>query len=193
MKQIPYISLLLSALAGALMLLPQEVHNRLYFDYHLLSQGHLWGLVSGHWIHADIQHLIWNVAALAILATIIETRSRRLLLWSIVIGTACVDILLMSPISELQRYCGLSGLLNTLLGVALYVYWRETRSTAVIVVGILSVAKIALEMYSGHSVFTDISWPPFTTAHLAGILGAPIVIRGYYPERAEQLQPVYLR
>ena len=193
MKQIPYISLLLSALASALMLLPQEVHNRLYFDSHLLSQGYLWGLISGHWVHADIQHLIWNVAALAILATIIETRSRQLLLWSIVIGTACVDILLMSPVSGLQRYCGLSGLLNTLLGVALYVYWRETRSTAVIVVGILSVAKIALEMYSGHSVFTDISWPPFTTAHLAGILGAPIVIRGFYPERAEQLQPVYLR
>jgi len=190
MKRIPLISLLLSTLACALMFLPQEVHNKLYFDSQLLSQGHLWGLVTGHWVHADIQHLIWNVAALAILATIIETRSRRLLLWSIAIGTFCVDLLLLSPASDLQRYCGLSGLLNTLLGVALYIYWQATRATTVIVVGMLCVAKIALEMYSGHSVFTDISWPPFATAHLAGILGSPIVIKGFFLDERERFQPL---
>ena len=193
MKKFPFISLLLSAIAYGLMLLPQEVHDRLYFDTQILSQGHLWGLVSGHWIHADGQHFIWNVTALALLAGIIETRSRRLLLWSIVIGTVCVDLLLLSPASELQRYCGLSGLLNTLLGVALYIYWRETRSQTVIVVGLFCVAKIALEMYSGHSIFTDISWPPFAAAHLAGILGVPVVIHGFYPQWVEQCKPAYLR
>jgi rhomboid family GlyGly-CTERM serine protease len=193
MKKFPFISLLLCVMTCGLMLLPAEVHNWLYFDSQLLSQGQLWGLVSGHWIHAGGQHLIWNVTALAVLATIIETRSRWLLLWSIFIGTLCVDLLLMSPASELQRYCGLSGLLNTLLGVALYIYWRETRSTAVIVVGTLCIAKIALEMYSGHSIFTDINWPPFAAAHLAGILGVPIVIKCFYPEGVEQFQPAYLR
>jgi rhomboid family GlyGly-CTERM serine protease len=167
------------------MLLAPATQELLYFDLQRLTQGNFWVLFTGHWIHADIEHLIWNVAALAALAAIIEKRSRRLLLWSLVVGMVCVDLLLLSPVSHLQRYCGLSGLLNTLLGVALYSYWRETRSAVVILVGILSIAKIALELISGQSVFTDISWPPFAMAHLAGIVGAPLVVWGLNRKKAE--------
>ena len=158
------------------MLLPSAAHEVLYFDYRVLAGGNWLGLISGHWIHADAPHLAWNVSALAVLAALIEARSRRLLACSIIVGMACVDLLLLSPLSELQRYCGLSGLLNTLLGVVLYLFWRETRSRLVITVGILCLAKIALEMYFGQSVFTDITWPPFVMAHLAGMLAAPLAV-----------------
>lgn len=158
------------------MLLPLAVHNGLYFDYHQLYGGRWLGLITGHWMHADFQHLAWNVSALAILGAMIEARSRTLLLRSIVVGTICVDLLLLSPYSDLQRYCGLSGLLNTLLGVALYRFWRETRSLVVVLTAVLSVAKIALEMHSGQAIFTDVAWPPFAMAHLAGITGAPLAL-----------------
>ena len=176
MKRYPLVTLALCALPCLLMLLPPAVHERLYFDHRLLSRGELLGLVTGHWVHADTGHLAWNVAALAILAAVIERRSRRLLLWSIAIGTACVDLLLLSPAGDIQRYCGLSGVLNTLTGVALWLCWRETRSPAVPLLAIACLAKIALESATGHSLFTDISWPHFPAAHLAGMAGAALLL-----------------
>jgi rhomboid family GlyGly-CTERM serine protease len=176
MTRIPIFTLLFCALAGGLMLLPTAAHDALYFNYDQLYSGSWLGLITGHWIHADFQHLIWNISALAILGTVIERRSTTLLLWSILVGMVSVDLLLLSPFSELQRYCGLSGLLNTLLGVTLYLFWRETRSTLVLLTAALSMAKIALEIHSGQSIFTDIAWPPFAIAHLAGITGAPIAV-----------------
>jgi rhomboid family GlyGly-CTERM serine protease len=176
MTSIPFFTLLLCSLAGGLMLLPSAVHSSLYFNYDQLYDGRWLGLITGHWMHADFQHLVWNISALAILGAIIEARSRTLLLWSVVVGMFSVDLLLLSSLSDLQRYCGLSGLLNTLLGVALYLYWRETRSPMVPLTAALCMVKIALEMHSGQSIFTEIAWPPFAIAHLAGIMGAPLAV-----------------
>lgn len=175
MKRFPLVTLALCALACLLMLLPPALHQRLYFDHRLLREGDFLGLVTGHWIHADSGHLAWNVAALSILAAVIERRSRRLLLGSLVVGTVCVDLLLLSPVSDIQRYCGLSGVLNTLTGVALFMCWRETRSAVVPLLGAACLAKIALESHTGHSLFTDITWPPFAPAHLAGMAGAALL------------------
>lgn len=177
MKRIPLLSLLLCTLAGSLMLLPPALHNTFYFNYEQIQAGTWLGLITGHWMHADLQHLAWNVSALAILGSIIEARSRVLLLWSILVGMFCVDLLLLSPYSDLQRYCGLSGLLNTLLGVALYLLWRETQSLLVALTGLLCMGKIALEIHSGQSIFTEIAWPPFALAHLAGLMGVPLALQ----------------
>lgn len=176
MMRIPTLTLLFCSLAGGLMLLPPAAHTALYFNFDELMAGRWPGLISGHWMHADWPHFVWNVSAFALLGTMIEARSRTLLLCSILVGMLSVDLLLLSPFSELQRYCGLSGLLNTLLGVALYQFWRETRSALVTLTALLCMGKIALEMHSGQSVFTDISWPPFAEAHLAGILGTPLAL-----------------
>jgi rhomboid family GlyGly-CTERM serine protease len=159
------------------MYLPEALQAQLYFDQSLLANGQLWRLVSGHWLHADIAHLQWNALAFILLASAIELRSRQLLLYSLLAGTLSVDLLLLSPLSSIQRYCGLSGVLNTLLGVTLYLYWRETRSPIVLLVGLCSILKIVIEINSGQSVFTDISWPPFPLAHLAGLLGTPLALR----------------
>lgn len=176
MNPYPILSLMFSALACLLMALPRSVHQLLYYDYQHLLQGQVGGLISGHWIHADVQHLAWNVVAFLLLSVVIERQSRTLLVVSIVIGTLCVDLLLISPLATVQRYCGLSGLLNTLFGVALYLKWQAGRSPLVILLGVGALIKIALELNSGQSVFTAISWPPYAAAHLAGLLGTPLVI-----------------
>ena len=176
MHRFPLITLALGLLSCAFMLLPAPLQAFLHLDLESISQAHFVGLISGHWLHADPQHLLWNVAAFAILGSMIEQRSRTLLLWSLAVGTLFVDLLLISPLTDIQRYCGLSGVLNTLLGAALYLQWRATRSTVVILIGFLSVLKIVIELSYGHSIFTDISWPPFPLAHLAGLLATPVAI-----------------
>ena len=78
MKQFPILTLGLCLLACALMALPEQVHQALYFNQHSLALGKLTGLITGHWMHADSQHLIWNVTALGILASAIESHSSGL-------------------------------------------------------------------------------------------------------------------
>jgi rhomboid family GlyGly-CTERM serine protease len=174
--KLPLLSLALAALAGLMMALPVPVQEVLYVDHDMVARREFWGLLSGHWLHSDVQHLLWNLLGLLVLGTLIENHSRRLLLVSLLMGTAAVDLLLLSPMSELQRYCGLSGVLNTLLGVALYLQWRQTHSNWVTLSAALCVLKIFVEMTSGQSLFTQTNWPSFPAAHLAGFIGAGIVI-----------------
>lgn len=174
--RLPLLSALLAALAGGLMLLPAGAHAALYFDYQSALDGQWWRLLSGHWIHADVAHLSWNLAGLLVLGAVIEQRSRRLLLWSVLVGTIAVDLLLLAPLGGPERYCGLSGLLNTLMGVALYLCWRDSRSPVIAVTAALYLLKIAVEIHSGQSVITSISWPPYPIAHLVGLAGAPVAL-----------------
>ncbi len=176
MTRLPVFTALLCILAGGLALLSPAAQAGLYYDHHNLVIGNWIGLLSGHWIHADSGHLAWNVGALAILGGIIECYSRRLLLASLLAGMMGVDLLLLSPWCDLARYCGLSGMLNTLLGVALFLAWQHTRSRMSLLAGALCGLKIAVEMFSGQSLFTSISWPPYPEAHLAGLAATPIAL-----------------
>lgn len=171
-NRIPVLTLGLCLGCCLLMLLPAQVQALLFFDSLRLQQGQVLGLVSGHWLHADGQHLLWNLAALAVLGTLLETRSRSLLWLSLGLGTLGVDLLLLTGTGAPQRYCGLSGVLNTLLAVVVYLLWRERRQPLILGIGLVAVIKIALEIHSGQAVFTDISWPPYAPAHLAGLLAA---------------------
>lgn len=171
-----FLTLCLGALSCLLMLLPPEIQTKGYFDYDRVIAGEYWRLITGHWLHGDAEHLLWNVAGLVILASIIERRSCRLLLASIAIGMLSVDMLLLSAASSVQYYIGLSGMLNTLMAVVLAIYWYETQSPIVILVALLCVGKIVVEMSSGHAIFTDTSWPSYAIAHLAGFLGASFLL-----------------
>ncbi len=174
-KKLPVASVLLGIFASLVMLMPQSIHNMLYFDHAQIASGNYWSLISGHWVHADWEHLAWNVLALVVLAGIIERRSRRLMILSLIGGMLFVDLMLFSPVNSVQIYCGLSGVLNTLLGIVLVCYWKETRSIIIPLVGLFCAAKIAIEVYSGSAIMTNISWPPYALAHLAGFVGTPFV------------------
>ncbi|TGD73497.1 rhombosortase [Mangrovimicrobium sediminis] len=176
MRQLPLLTLALAALSGLAALLPGEWIAAGYFDRSALAAGSPIGLVTGHWLHADFAHLGWNLLAFTVLGAIIEAHSRRLLLLSLLAGTLVVDLLLLSHWCDLQRYCGLSGVLNSLLAVALFLRWRETRAAWLPLLAVACALKIVIEMNSGHSLLTHISWPPYAPAHLAGALGGLAVI-----------------
>lgn len=165
---------LLVALAGLYWLVPEQ--SLLYFSATDIARGETWRIVSGHFMHADAKHLMWNCVGLAVLGTLIEQHSRRILLAALVTGVIAVSVLLLSPFSQLQFYCGLSGVLNTLLLVALWLEWRTSPSLLVLVIACGSVAKVMVEIFLGVSLVTDISWPPYAWAHLAGLMGGLVVI-----------------
>ena len=127
-------------------------------------------------MHADLQHLLWNCLGLAVLGTLLEYRSRAVLTTSLAIGILSVSALLLTPYTQLVYYCGLSGVLNTLLLVALWIEWKLSRSWLIILIACGSIAKVVVEVSQGVSIMTDISWPPYAWSHVAGLAGGFFVI-----------------
>lgn len=161
-------------IAGLYWLAPDR--TPLYFSASDIARGEFWRLVSGHFAHADPAHLLWNEAGLAVLGVLIERRSAALLWIALGAGIVAVDILLLSPFSQLAYYCGLSGTLNALLVVALWLEWQASKSVSVAAVALVCVLKVVIEISLGTSVLTDISWPPYAWSHAAGLLGGLLVV-----------------
>lgn len=148
----------------------------LYFSAADIFDGEVWRIISGHFMHADLQHLLWNCLGLAVLGTLLEYRSRTILLASLGTGVVFVSALLLTPFAQLDYYCGLSGVLNTLLLVALWIEWQSTRSRLIILTACACIAKVVIEVSQGASIMTHISWPPYAWSHLAGLTGGLLFI-----------------
>jgi rhomboid family GlyGly-CTERM serine protease len=165
---------LLMLLAGFHWLVPDR--SLLWFSADAIAQGETWRFISGHFVHADTVHLLWNALGLAILGGLIEWRSRSMLLAALAAGIVAVGTLLLTPASPLEYYCGLSGVLNSLLAVALWMEWRATRSWLVIAVACGSLGKVVIEVSTGVSIVSDISWPTWAWSHAAGLVGGLIAV-----------------
>ena len=175
--RIPVLTLgLVLALAGLHWLIPDK--TPLYFSAFDVAGGEIWRIVTGHFVHADWEHLLWNGLGLAVLGALIEQHSRTLLWTALGTGVASVSILLLTPFSQLDYYCGLSGVLNTLLLVALWLEWQRTRSWLIIAIACGAVAKALIEVSLGASIVTHISWPPYAWSHVAGLIGGFMLVVG---------------
>ena len=167
---IPSLTLLLVLVVTAVhALLPDRAG--LYFGLSEIFDGQAWRAVSGHFVHVDGNHLAWNVLGLAVLGWLIERHSRTLLAGALIAGILAVNLLLLSPLAQLDYYCGLSGVLNALLVVALWLEWRSKPSPWIVVLALACMAKVAFEIVTQNAVFSDIGWPPFAWSHLAGMAG----------------------
>jgi hypothetical protein len=77
---------------------------------------------------------------------------------------------------QLERYCGLSGILNALLAAGLIQLWRETRDRLLPLVGIGAVLKILVEAAAGAAVFTHTAWPSVPVVHAVGLTAGAIIV-----------------
>lgn len=174
-QKIPALTIsLLLVLVGFHFLMPDR--SVLYFSITDIQHGQFWRLITGHFVHADLQHLAWNGLGLALLGAMIEQHS-RLSWWAALLAGICsVNVLLLSSFASLDYYCGLSGVLNTFLLMVLWLEWRLTRAWLVIVVAIACLLKVIVEIYLGESVVTHISWPPYAWSHAAGLSGGLVLV-----------------
>ncbi len=174
-RNIPFLTLgLVAILLGFYFLAPDKA--LLFFSPTDIRAGEYWRLITGHMMHADAQHLIWNCLGLLILGTLIE-RFSRLDWWvTLLVGISSVSILLLSPYSHLDYYIGMSGALNTMLLMALWKEWRQNRSWWIVSIFFACMAKVVIEVNTGESIVTNISWPPYAWAHVAGLLGGVFLL-----------------
>jgi len=166
---LPWRTLLLTLLALALYLGIGPAPAGLVLDRAGLGAGEWWRLFAAHWVHSDAAHALWNIAALAFLGALFERRLGWRMVAALALGMLCVSLWVVLGL-QLQRYCGLSGILNSLLAAGLVVTWRDTRDPLVLLVGAGAVLKIVVETALGQAVFTSAAWASVPTAHAAGFV-----------------------
>ncbi len=174
--RMPWLTWLLAGLSAAVFAALGAAPEHGVYDRFAVAGGEVWRLLSGHWMHGDTGHLAWNLGALLILGGIVETHSRLVLLLGLLVGSLAVDGWLWFLVPGMRQYCGLSGVLNTLLVLALAILWRRGTRGSILGIGGASMLKILLEIAGGGALITQTAWVAVPAAHLAGWLaGAALV------------------
>jgi rhomboid family GlyGly-CTERM serine protease len=178
----PILTLALSLIAVAIALIAPE--NSARFDLLVLDRNEprWWPWLSAHVLHTDPEHLRWNVLALLCLGWLGEAQSRARFALSIVAGVAAVDAWFAWCNVELRYYCGLSGVLNTVLLVTLYGLRRSIAPRWLIAFAVLVAVKLGWEWHSGTALLTHTQWPPAVGAHVAGF-GAGLLLIAVFARR----------
>jgi rhomboid family GlyGly-CTERM serine protease len=157
------------AVAAGLWLLLGPVPEALVFDRAAIGGGEVWRLVTGHLVHSDGRHALWDIGALALIGCLMENQRRLALVAGA--GILAVDAGLWWGLPGLEQYCGLSGILNTLFIVALADLWRRHRHPVFPFAALALGIKLLAEAAAGQSLVLDTLWPAVPLAHVAGCLG----------------------
>ncbi|HYG65343.1 MAG TPA: rhombosortase [Thermoanaerobaculia bacterium] len=194
--RLPGVSLLLALPALVIYCLP-ALAARLELDWRAVSGGEVWRIVTGHWTHVSLDHLLWDVAAFAILATACELREscgRRRTLMTVGLAAVAIPITLWLALPGMIRYRGLSGIdsaLFVLLAVTILKEELAAGRRGRVWVGALALAafgaKLGFEAITGTALFTEASGGavPVPLAHLVGgLCGLAIAAMPYTPRRS---------
>ncbi len=168
----PWLTLAAAALAAALYAAAGPAPEALLFDRGAIAAGEVWRLLTGHFVHADLAHLGWNLAALLPLGILLELKAGcRGWAWAglFLIGVLAVDAWLLAAEPDLAVYCGLSGVLNALFGALALLLWRQRGQLLFLVAVLCDLAKIVLEAAEGGALLPTSSWASVPGAHLAGL------------------------
>ncbi|MDH3985623.1 MAG: rhombosortase [Gammaproteobacteria bacterium] len=193
-SMLPWRSMLLGAGAVVAYLGLGAAPEAWVFDRVAIAQGEWWRLVTAHWVHSDRVHAGWDIAALLLLGAVFEARLQWRLPLALLIGTVGVDAWLWWGDPALQFYCGLSGILNSLLIVGLLQLWRDWRHPLVLLTGVGAAMKILVEINAGEALLTQTAWPGIPTVHAAGFLCGLVLGRVFWsmrirPPAAGRLSP----
>ena len=146
----------------------------LRWDRAALAAGQAWRLLSGHFVHLDLQHAVLNVLGLLLIWMLFARAfSRAQWLAIVVAGVAAVDLGLWLVNVELQWYVGASGVLHAAMAAGIVRRMIEHDRIAW-VLGVLGIVKLLQEHFVGAMPFTTSGALVVTDAHLYGALAGMI-------------------
>ncbi len=152
----PFVPTISLALAGAALALfvGAGTPAALVLD-RVAASSEPWRLITGHWVHLSWSHLFWDASAFAVLAAVLERRSRTLLLAVIATATAAISAAVVWSMPEVPAYAGLSGIDAALVAAVAVAMIRAggTDRTIGAALGLAFAAKIAWEHQTGSVLF----------------------------------------
>ncbi len=151
----------------------QPINNLFVYQYQLISEGELWRLFTGHFLHTNVFHLLLNLSALLLLWLLhgqFYTLKNYSLLFLISALICSTGLFYFSP--DIKQYVGLSGVLHGIFvfGALMDIRWGD-KTGYLLFFGVW--LKIAHEQYYGASteVASLINANVAIDAHLWGALG----------------------
>ncbi len=121
----------------------------LALDREAIGAGEFWRLISGHFVHLGVSHVLLNLAGLVLVWYLIgeyfSIGEWLAMTFAIIIG---IDLGLWLFEPQLQWYVGLSGVLHGALAAGI-VGGLRTRRIDVFILAIALVAKLAYEQLVG--------------------------------------------
>jgi membrane associated rhomboid family serine protease len=150
------------------------------FDFFVLDreQPRSWPWLTTHFLHTDPAHLLWNVLAFGCLGWLGEAEGRVPFVISLCIGIIAVDIWFAFFAHHLRFYCGMSGALNTVLLVTLYLLRRTVAPLWLFTFAAVVAIKLVWESHSGVALLTHTRWPSAVGAHVAGYAAGLVTVAG---------------
>ncbi len=151
----------------------EEARALFRYDRAAVLSGQWWRLLTAHWVHLGVPHLLMNVGALIIIGFISaplvsERRQLAVLLW-------CAPLIalgfLLSP--STQWYVGYSALLHSLLLTSSVLGLRRYRLESVLLLAAMA-GKLSYEQLLGPlpASTTLAHGPVLLDSHLYGALSA---------------------
>jgi rhomboid family GlyGly-CTERM serine protease len=177
-QHIPFVTAALALLAVAASLFG-EWSQLLTYDRVQIAAGELWRFVTGHLVHWNGDHLLWDVVVLGVLGALVEQRDRRALTATLLLSAVAISaaVWMCDPLTV--QYRGLSGVDSALFGFVaplLFVESRRNRQTAVswLVAALATgfVAKVGWEIVTGQTLFVDSAAAGFVPLPLVHAVGA---------------------
>jgi rhomboid family GlyGly-CTERM serine protease len=177
-RRLPGASLFL-ALPALLLLWAPRLAPFLAFDRGAVAAGEVWRLLTGHWVHWSLAHLLWDLAAFLGLATACELApscGRRRMLSAVALAAIAIPAVLWIALPRMPTYRGLSGLDSALFVLLVVTLLREdwhaghrAWAAAEIAVLVLFLGKCLYEAATGEAFFaTAGGFVPVPLAHLVG-------------------------
>ncbi|AOS98684.1 Rhomboid family protein [Microbulbifer aggregans] len=158
------------ALACGVSFAPQHLEELLRYERGLILGGDYWRILSGHFVHANLNHLLVNCLALLLCWTLFTNRQpQHYVLIGLVTLSAMTGLSLLVFAHRLDEFQGLSGLIHALLamGATMEISERSSRWRGLFLLVLLSV-----KVYS--------EWFGTTGAVVERWTGVPVIFETHF-------------
>ncbi len=163
------VALLLSSELGG-----DAARTLLRYDRIEIAAGEWWRLLSGHWVHLDLEHAALNALGAALMWALFA-RDYSVREWGAVLlaSVICIDagFWLLDP--RLEWYVGSSGVLHGVMAAGTVAHLRRRELEGWVLLAFL-VLKLAWEQFHGALPWSGAVGPVVVNAHLYGAVGGAL-------------------
>ncbi|WP_144393568.1 rhombosortase [Pleionea sediminis] len=145
------IPLIIASIAILLAAFNQQLHEVLSYQRSLISDGELWRLVTGNFLHSNWPHLLLNIGGLFLIWFVYNDLGDPLWQWIFLLTPLLGCTLLLFAFSpDLEGYVGLSGGLHgTIVAFGLADFRKNKLLSVLLVIGVTM--KLGYEQVYGSS------------------------------------------
>lgn len=172
---------------AVLLLLPElngdAARAALRYERVAIAAGEWWRLVTGHFVHIDLEHTLLNIMGFVLMWAIFArdlSPRQWLIVTAVVVLT--IDAGLWFRDTGIDWYVGASGVLHGFMAAGTYVHVRRGDLDGWILV-VFIVLKLGYEQLHGVLPFVESGMPVVLNAHLYGALGGLIAALCLEPGR----------